>query len=811
MVKAPKTNEQEASTIDQYKSYIKLFIKNWYWIGLSLIISVGIGFLIIKSSTPQYKNSLTMLLAEKSRENRNSSDLMQFEKFNMQNNIEDELGVISSFPLVYKTLQELNLIISYYSKTGLISKELYKDSPFTLIIDPELSYPVGVIFEIEILSKERFRISANDEKDINLINYTNNQFTEQINGIELNQEYSFGDNVQINNSRFKILVNANYNPEILKNTKLFFKFNDLNSLTIGYKSNLKIERASIQSSLVTMEFKGGNPVLVTDFLNKLASVYLERNLDKKNEIANKTIQFIEGQISEVADSLGYTSDKLKNFRAKNNVMNIDYLSQSVNEQMRALENQKAVLMVKSKYYDYIKEYFENNKELTDLLAPSAMGVEDPQLTSLINQLTTANAERALYLDGKSFKNPNLPNLNAKINNLKKTILENIDYIVNTSNITINDIDNRIAKLNREVYNLPSIEKELQIIQRDFSLNDAIYTFLLTKRSESQIARASNSPDYEIIVPSNRISALQVAPNSKLIFFVAIFLGLMIPIGFIILSSALDDSISDKREIEKLSNFSIIGTIARNDKLSMLPILDSPKSMIAESFRSLRTSLQFFKKSHPKQKILITSSMSGEGKTFLALNLAAAFSYYGKKTLFLEFDLRNPKLVEYLGIDQAKGLSSYLINDARLEDIIQQSNMKNLDIIQAGEIPPNPVELIASDNTRNLFEILQSIYEYIIIDSPPIGVVTDSYILMDYSDANLFAVRLNYTNKKIFSSLLKDLDQKEIPNVGLVINDDEDKTHSVYYYEESGKVSYFMKKFNTFKTLIKVKKEVPLHS
>lgn len=809
MVNKPRPHEQESITIDSFKAYIKLCIKNWHWIGLSLIISMLIGFLKIKSSAPVFKNNLTMLLTDKSRTTRNTGDLMQFEMFDLQNNIEDELGVISSFPIINKTLKELNLTVSYYAETGLFSTELYKDSPFMVVLESGYSQPIGLMFEVVILSNDRFKLSSNYKGDIKLMNYAKNEITSTISVMSFQKEFNFGEEIQIYDSKFKLLLSGNYNPETFKNRKFFFKFNDLNRLTLEFQEALKIERASIQSSLVTMELKGGNALLVTDFLNRLANVYLDRNLDKKNEIANKTIKFIEGQISEVADSLGYTSDKLKNFRAKNNVMDIDYLSQSVNEQMRALENQKAVLMVKSKYYDYIKEYFENNKELTDLLAPSAMGVEDPQLTSLINQLTTANAERSLYLDGKSIKNPNLPNLNAKINNLKKTILENIDYIVNTSNITINDIDNRIAKLNREVYNLPSIEKELQIIQRDFSLNDAIYTFLLTKRSESQIARASNSPDYEIIVPSNRISAIKVAPNKKIILLAALFLGLMIPIGVIVISFNFNDSIFDKREVEKLSsNFPIIGTIARNDKRSMVPIIEIPKSMIAESFRSARTSLQFFHKGHPKQKLLITSSMSGDGKTFIALNLAAAFSYYGKKTLLLEFDLRNPKVAEYLRLDSQKGLSSYLINDARLEDIIQQTSMKNLDVIPAGEIPPNPVELIASDNTQNLIEILQSIYDYIIIDSPPIGVVTDSYILMDYSDANIFAVRLNYTDKKLFASLLKDMEQKEIPNIGILINDDEEKTSSTYYDEDGGKVSYFMKKFNTFKTLIKSKKGSP---
>ena len=798
-----KLTEQETINSDHYKTLFKQIIKHWHWFVISLIVFISLAYLKIKSSTPQYSNDLIMLLtAQKQGGQENYKDLMQFEKFDVQSNIEDELSVINSYPVINKTLKELNLSVSYYSKTGLITRELYQESPFTVMIDPEYSQPVGLMFEIEILSNERFKISTNSDKKIDLLNYSKNEITKTIKGLKLSKEFNFGDEIQLNDIKFKVLLNGVYNHESVGDSKLFFKFNDLEQLTYTYQKSLKIKRESLQSSIVTLTFTEGNPALVTVFLNKLANVYLDRNLDKKNQIANKTIKFIEGQISEVADSLGYTSNQLKDYRTKNSVMDIKDLSQRVNTQLRDLENQKAVLMVKKKYYDYIKEYFEANKELTDLLAPSALGVEDPQLTSLITQLTTANSERARLIDNKSFKNPQIPILNAQINNLKKTIVENINYIVNTSNITIVDINSRIEKLNQEVNNLPSIENKLIGIQRDFSLNDAIYTFLLTKRSEAQIARASNSSDYEIVAPANLGSANQVSPNGKMILLVAIFIGLLTPVGLVYLRISFDDSIKERRDIDKVTHFPHLGSIAKNDMSTQLPIFDYPKSLISESFRSVRTSLQFFHKGQPKQKILVTSAMSGDGKTFISMNLASAYSYYGKKTLLIEFDLRNPKINEYMGLDPAKGLSSFLINDARLEEIIQKTSIKNLDVITAGVIPPNPAELIASDNTKNMIEILQSIYDYIIIDSPPIGAVTDSYLLMEHSDANIFVVRLSHTNKKLFTSIMKDLEHKEISNITVLINDDEEKTQSSYYDNSGNKLSYIRKKLNTFKSLVK---------
>lgn len=798
--------EQE-SNIDFYKNLLKKLIKNWYFFAISLIVCMGLGHYLVKSSDHRYSNNLILSIRElNNNRNQTQGDLAQLQMFALESQIEDEMGIISSYPVIFETVKRLKLQVSYFVEEGLVKSEIYKESPIQILYDTESPLPVDVLFELGKFDKESFYIKGKSEDYVYLFDYFNDTVQSGVNGIEISGKFNYGEEVKVGNASFKVLLNSNFDHEALAGKKLFFKFNDIINLTYYYQASLSVERSSNQSSLVSLSSKGSNPVLVTDFLNTLAIVYLNRNLQKKNLIADKTISFIDRQISGIADSLGLTANQLKDFRVKNQVMDINYLSQSVYQQMRTLEDQRAELMVASKYYDYIKEYFENNKNLTDLLAPSAMGVNDPQLQNLIVQLTEKNAQRSLQLDSKSEKNPMLPILNAEINNLKKTILENIEYIVNTSNITINDINNRIDLLKGQVRNLPTIEKELTNIEREFHVNDAIYTFLLSTRAEAEIARASNSPDYEVIDPAKLSSARMVSPKKNMIYFSSFFLAIMIPVGLIMLISVFKNSIDDKREIDKIAHFPIIGTIARNERRSMMPILDFPKSLIAESFRSTRTSMQFFQKGKPKQKILLTSSMSGDGKSFIAINLAAAYSYYGKRTLLLEFDLRNPKLADYFGLSKTKSLSSYLINDAKLEDIIQKTNVKNLDVICAGDVPPNPVELIASDNTRNLLEILQNIYDYIIIDTPPIGVVTDSYLLMEYSDANLFVVRLNYTNKRFFISLIHDLEQKEIPNIGLLVNDDIEKTSSVYYSDSVVKISYLQAKLNTLKSLLRIKKK-----
>jgi tyrosine-protein kinase Etk/Wzc len=523
-VKQIRPTEQDTN-IELYKNLIKKLINKWYFFVLSLVISMGMGYYFVKSSNPKFQNNLLLLIQESgSSRNPQQGDLAQLQMFTLQSELEDELGIISSFPVIFETVKKLDLGVSYYIGEGLIRPEIYKSSPIEVNFDIDKPQPVNVMFELNKITKDGCNLKVTSEGRTYLYDFLSDTVFSYVNDISLTIKYKFGDEVDLGVSKFKIFLNSNFDGDAYSDKKLYFKFNDIVQLTYHFQNSLKVERISIQSSLVSVSLKWGNSSLVTDFLNTLATVYLNRNLQKKNIIADKTISFIDRQISGIADSLGLTADQLKDFRVKNQVMDINYLSQSVYQQMQILEDQRAELMVASKYYDYIKEYFENNKNLTDLLAPSAMGVNDPQLQNLIVQLTEKNAQRSLQLDSKSEKNPMLPILNAEINNLKKTILENIDYIVNTSNITINDINNRIALLKGQVRTLPGIEKELKNIEREFHVNDAIYTFLLSTRAEAEIARASNSPDYEVIDPAKLSSARMVSPKRKIDLHGCIFYG-----------------------------------------------------------------------------------------------------------------------------------------------------------------------------------------------------------------------------------------------------------------------------------------------
>ncbi|MCK4287838.1 MAG: polysaccharide biosynthesis tyrosine autokinase, partial [Bacteroidales bacterium] len=368
------------------------------------------------------------------------------------------------------------------------------------------------------------------------------------------------------------------------------------------------------------------------------------------------------------------------------------------------------------------------------------------------------------------KNPIVLSLEKQIQNTKKALIENINNIINTSTIAINDINRRISELSDRINRLPKTQRNLISIQRKFKLNDAIYTYLLERRSEAQITKASNITDNEIIDKARTSGQTPVYPKKSLNYIIAIILGLVFPVIYILGKDYFNDKIIERKDVENITNLPIIGHIIHSAKESNIVVAKSPKSSISESFRSIRTNLQYITKGKEKQVVLITSDMVAAGKTFVAINLASIFAQYDKKTLLIGFDLRKPKIYQDFGLTNTEGISSYLINKSKFEDIIQKSSIKNLDIIMGGPVPPNPSELIASSKTTELFNKLKEIYDFIIIDTPPVGLVTDAFLVMKYTDANLFIVRQNFTNKKIFESIIKDVEQRKLPNINILIND-----------------------------------------
>jgi len=774
-----------SNNIDYKKIFYRLYSFRKLYIG-TFIVFFLFAFLYNRFSPVKYKNSTIIYI---SNENQNAfmggspDDLMQgFGLFSPQNIIDNEVEIIQSFSLIKKVINGLDMKANYFStrntpiaslliNTPLVrKKELFDDCPIKVVVDPSVPQAVYLKFNILFLNENEFQLEA-DGNQVYLYNYIDDQVVSMVEDIYFKNRFRFGDEIKTRYFNFRVQKTDYFDKNYTNKNKLSFYFNNTNYLTLEFQRNLSAEPVSERATLVKVSFKGNHPQKITDFLNNLASVYLERSLEKKNKIASSTVDFIDSQISDIADSLSTAESKLNAFRTSRSVMDLSFQGQQAFEMLNKLESEKANFEAQRKYYYYLRDYL-SNESITDLLAPSSMSVVDPILTNLITQLLNLSAERASLLKNNITNQQNLyiSDINAQIDNIRRTLKENVNSTLNTLNISLNEMNYRISKLSGQISQMPKTELQLKGIERKFTLNDEIYTFLLQKRSEAQIARASSLPDYEVIDPARIAVAGAVSPKRTFNYIVALILTLIMPTSVILGRDFFNNKFSQPDDVEAMSTVPILGKIFHSFRKNKTVVNDYPNSSVTECFRAVRTNFQFFSEGGKKQVILVTSSTSGEGKTFCSMNLASVFALNGQRTVLLEFDLRRPKIHQEFGSSNMIGISSYLIDKAIIEDIIMPTHIQNLDLISAGPAAPNPAELISSERTAEFIDKLKEMYDYIIIDSAPAGILTETYLLMKYADHNIFIVRLNKTIKETFKQTIKGIEANKLTNLSLLIND-----------------------------------------
>ncbi|PKP27600.1 MAG: hypothetical protein CVU06_01545 [Bacteroidetes bacterium HGW-Bacteroidetes-22] len=687
----PYLDDSREESVD-VKQLLFKFLRYWYFFAITVFVALIVAFLFNKYTKPVYEVSSTVLIQDTKKGGMaDVQSLLGVGFGNSQQNLQNEIGVLNSNSLVVKAVKSMNQKVSYFSEDNFITSELYKTSPITVIPDTTHPQPANIKFYISIKNTKQFEIRADGENaklyDFSLEEfYTQNDQEVIVDRIDLNKSYSFGETIETKFLKFKVLLNFNYNSDKHLNQKIFFQFNDLPGQVAAFK-NYKIEPINREASILEIKLKGNSVEKSVDFLNTLTNEYLARGLNKKNMIAIKTIEFIDRELIGIRDSLTLAEVQLENFRRDNQIMQLDVEAQQVFEYMKDLDKQKAELLMKGKYYKYLKTYIEERNDIDDLVVPSSMGVEDPLLTQLLADLTHLHEEKSALLLTSTRKNPAIGQIESKIKNAKANLVENIKNIVNTSNIAIRDIEERIVTQTAKISSLPSSQRELLSFERKFDLNNNLYTFLLQRRAEAQITKASNLPDNEIVDEAISEGKMPVYPKKSLNYLIALLLGLILPAIYIYLKDYLNDKIMDRSDVERATHYPLVGVIMHNNRDSKLVVAESPKSSIAGSFRSVRTNLLYMAKGNEKQTILVTSDMVAAGKTFISTNLATIYALNGRRTLLIGFDLRKPKIFQEFGLSNTEGASSYLIGKSQLNKIIHKTFVENLDILLAGPVPP----------------------------------------------------------------------------------------------------------------------------
>lgn len=764
-MEAVKRKGREPFSFDP-SAVFNLLRTNWYWLVIGAVIGLLGARFYIDHTLPIYETSATILINET--ENRALVDNTQLLQGlglpgGMQN-IENQMMILRSRELTERTLKNLPYEVEYYIKTFRNKLPLYPQIPVKVFAENEIPLPKNTEFLISYIGNNAFILSSRSD------NFT------------FNKTASFGEIIEHNGAIFSVECRDYEWLENNKEKQLCFIIHNRNSLVRNYSNRLKVDRISRGASVLRVSMAGTNPQKDADFINNHLEGFQYMSLDKKNREADRRIQFIDSQLDWISDTLSTTENRLQQFRSAHRVMDLSTQGQSIVAQVTLLENEKARLNLEANYYDYLADYLTKDASGEMPIIPITMGINDAGLTRLVDEL--ASLQGQLAFTGAGELNPLQRNLEQRVRSTKDALRETLNGLRRANSLARSENQDQINRANAQASALPVTERMLVGIERKFRLNDELYTFLLETRAEQQMQKASNKSDNEVIDRADARFSSLVSPDPLKVNFIGLFGGVGIPFLILFLSFLLDNRIKEE-DIHRMSSIPVLGSVPRNDLETNLVVFSEPNSNIAEAFRLLRSKMQFFTKEATSPVIMVTSPMPGDGKTFISMNLAAVYSLLGKKTVLLGFDLRKPKIFEDFKIENSRGVSTWLIGQDKLEDIITATSYDNLYIIPAGPVPPNPSELTALARTGELIKSLKSRFDFIIIDTSPIGVVSDTYHLASLADVSLLVTRNGVSMKDMFIKTINEIGNSALKDVSIIINGVKSGSKHYGYSEKYG--------------------------
>ena len=727
------------------------FIRNWYVVLFSLLVGLSVAWAINRYTTKIYPVRASILIRE-NEENVGAKFLYNNSLVAPYRNYYNEFYIMRSYPLLQRVVEDLGFDVSYYSKGDIKTIERYLPSfPIRFSAATNYRLPYGSSLVVSFPSTSSFEIGLPSE---------NNQV------LKFNSVLQGLDSIEISGQ--KILINQ-VNPILEKwvGQEIVVQFNDPYQVAKNYSRALQLNWSQGGSAVVDLYMEGPVPDKIRDFMSSFIAFYQEYDVDKKNSIASRSIQFLDKQIDRVADSLRFYENQISKFAGK--------LTESPEKGFEritalgdAIDEKDLQIQLQERYYDYLEAYMNKTSDFSQVLLPSALGVADPVLSGLVSKLVEKQFELRVLQDKlDNSSNPLIQESREKIDIYKRDIAEGIRSAKEIMRINRNMFRDRIKSLQLKL-NAESVpDRLLPKLQRSYKLNEELYNFLTQKRAEAAISQASTTSDIIIINPPESGGAIAPVPLKN--YGIGILTGLLVPLLLFVLLEFFNDKIQSKEDIEKLCSVPVIATIGHGSGVN-LAVAENSRSVLAESFRALRSNLNYFTSGKNNQVILVTSTISGEGKSFISMNLATVLAYTGKKVILVSGDMRKPSMYTDFKVSNQTGLSMVLSGQAKWEGVALPTSIKNLDFMPSGPIPPNPAELMLSEQMGVLMSELVAKYDYVVLDSPPVGLVSDALVLLSKVDHIIFVTRQNYTPVKAIQQLQNMVDHVQIGDVSIVLND-----------------------------------------
>ncbi|KIA89128.1 GumC family protein [Kaistella jeonii] len=747
----PESKQSEISLNETIKPYLQ----RWLWFILSLFLAIAVAFFYIKKSTSVYSIKSTILIKDAKKSGGEFAVLSDLSGLNSMgtNSIENEIEVLKSKKMMRDVVTRLGLQTSISAKDGLKQKELYKEtSPIIIQLVNEKKYD-DTIFPVEIvINNDKITLSSNNFKSV--------------------LTSSFNRTINLPYANIIIQKNLNYIPSKKEELEdLSFAYNSTEATVSSFQKITNIKLVNKDATVIELSMNYPNRVKAKDVINKLVQVYNDDAINDKNSESMKTKNFIDDRISIIANELGEVEGQKERFKVANKITDLSAeasinLSNSASARAQLLEIETQ-LQLSSDLASYL------SKQGTGQTLPSNIGLSNQTAGSNIITYNQLVLERNRLLENATTQNPLVEDLTKQISVLRKSISDGLTKSRDALILTRNQIQDQQNIVNAKITKIPTQEKLFRSIERQQQIKESLYLLLLQKREETAIALAVTAPKAKIVDYAFS-SDSPVSPKKLMTLLVAMFFGLALPFAYIYVKELLSNRIRSKKDIEKLSNISIIGELPKIGRGDAELVGKNDISSMSEAFRILITNMNYMLPKKDTSKIIfVTSTVKGEGKTFASVNLALTLANASRKVVVIGSDIRNPQLQRY---DPSKkrsiGLSEFLYDDSiKLEDILHLSFFNDhCDVIYSGSIPPNPTDLLMNGRYEKLIDQLKLDYDYIILDTAPLMLVTDTFLISQMADATLYVVRSEFTEKTLIDFANKQVDAKKIKNVGFVLND-----------------------------------------
>jgi len=782
-----KNITSEFGSID-IKSFLLKVLSYWKLFIVSILVALAIAKYKNMMGTQKYSINTLITINEDSNPMLSSNTNISFNWGGASDMVESVKAKIKSRTHNEKVVEKLEFYINYLEKKEILFKTKFKDiygyTPFIINVNATKGDQIqNNKIELLFLTSNKVQITLDLGKEKRNFS-TYNYFTHSSNHLTLDNSYYqaiFDLNKTIKTPFCEFDLHLISKP--ILNKTYYISFSSFNGTVAHYKS-IKVKSAVTGTSLLKLSMDGGNKKRLIKYLNETISVLKEEERSAKINYAVKTKTFIDSLFNIETRKLSNIEEQLVKFKTDNSVKLSNEGTRAYND---IFESENLEQELKENVQLLLR--FKNNTLENDL------DIKNIPLTEIKDLgLQTAMSEliNLLILKDKLSNNhiypshPDFIELNSKIDFSKNNIKNRINSLIVFNSEKSKKIRNHIQEIKSSIKNLPLKEHQLIQLEKEYALSESNYNILKQKSYDAGAAIAANSSSIKTIDNAKDIGQGPLATKSSFNYVVAVLLGIILPLIFITFIEALNDRVYTVQQLENVYTIPVLGVVGKNQSKENLVLVDTPNSSISESFRSIRSNIPYlFKKdniSENNKTILCTSSIGGEGKTFVSMNIASSYALSGKKTILLGFDLRKPKIHREFNLENKDvGLVNYIIGDLNLNEVIQPTEIPNLDIILTGTIPPNPSELILSSATKELFTELKKVYDYIIIDTPPVGLVSDALDLMEYSDANIYVTRQSYSKR----GMMKMIDQKykngEVENIAFILNDFEQSTRYGYDY------------------------------